>query len=1172
MPNGVKYTTNFIETVGETSTVDQTYMSSPVQTVAGGTNWLMTNVESIGVSAAVKTDGTLWLWGDGSRGRLGNNSTTNRSSPVQTIAATNDWSSVDRRHYFSAAIKTNGTLWLWGDGSAGELGNNSTANQSSPVQTVAVGNNWKQVAVGLYHTVAIKTDGTLWNWGSGDSGELGNNSIARRSSPVQTVSGGTNWCHVAAGALDNAYTTAATTAGVKTDGTLWLWGGQSSGTLAPAPLGNNSTTPRSSPVQTVSATNNWSKVATSGLGSAAIKTDGTLWTWGYGGQGVLGDNTSLSAGRQTPGQTVAGGTNWCKVLMHPYAMGAVKTDGTLWMWGVNGALGANLGDGTTTNKSSPVQTVSASQNWTDVALHIIYGSGGTTTALKNDGTLWNWGYGTTGALGNNGTANVVSPVQTISATTAWGSPLLDVRTVATGERVSAAIKTDGTLWLWGTGQAGILGNESAINQSSPVQTVAGGTNWKEICIGGYFTTNPTAAATKTDGTLWMWGSGDQGQLGNNTNTINEVSPIQTISATTNWKSASINTKHVSAVKTDGTLWTWGYINYGASGNNIGYNKYSSPIQTISGGTNWKLTSAGNYFTAGIKTDGTLWMWGYNGSGQLGTNSLISRSSPVQTVSSGTNWKQVNTSFSSVAAIKTDGTLWLWGYGGVGQLGNNSTVRRSSPVQTVSGGTNWLNVQHSRLSTAAIKTDGTLWLWGTSESGQLGNNSTINHSSPIQTVAGGTNWRQVSMRYHTLAVNTCGELYVWGRNSNGQLAVDLSKVVDTAIKTDVGDILLEKEYLLDVYPNLIPQVKQPALWLWGAGTFGRLGDNSTISKSSPVQTVVGGTNWQSITSGSSGHSAAIKTDGTLWLWGCNCRGELGDSSTINKSNPVQTTSGGTNWKKVSSAAFRTAAIKTDGTLWNWGGGTSGALGNNATANQSIPVQTISATATWDSVSAACWGAVAIKIDGTLWTWGRNNIGQLGNNSTADRSSPIQTVSATTNWRQASASDYNTVAIKTDGTLWTWGCAINGVLGNNSTINQSSPVQTVAAATNWKQVSLAGSTSIARIAAIKTDGTLWVWGAGSGGGLGHNSFSNRSSPVQTVSGGTNWKRVSSGVSVMSAIKTDGTLWTWGSAINGVLGNNSTINQSSPVQTVTGGTNWKSAESLDASVMAIAEQGDW
>ena len=499
------------------------------------------------------------------------------------------------------------------------------------------------------------------------------------------------------------------------------------------------------------------------------------------------------------------------------------------------------------------------------------------------------------------------------------------------------------------------------------------------------------------------------------------------------------------------LWSWGYNTQGELGDNTTTGK-SIPVQTITYGSKWKLVSGGGYHTAAVKTDGTLWTWGFNNNGQLGDNTITQRSSPVQTVTFDTNWKLVACGNYHTAAIKTDGTLWTWGQNNNGQLGDNTTTNRSSPVQTVTFGTNWKLVSCGRYYTAAIKTDGTLWSWGNnSNAGSLGDNTRTNRSSPVQTVTFGTNWKLVSCgREHTAAIKTDGTLWTWGRNAEGQL-----------------------------------------------------GDNTTTGKSSPVQTVTFATNWK-LVSGGSYNTVAIKTDGTLWTWGRNNFGQIGDNTTTHRSSPVQTVTFGTNWKYVSGGDRYTAAIKNDGTLWTWGFNSNGMLGDNTTTNKSSPVQTVTFGTNWKSVACSNYHMSAIKTDGTLWLWGYNNSGQLGDNTTTNKSSPIQTVAFGTNWKSVSSGGSNTAAIKTDGTLWIWGANSNGTLGDNTSTDKSSPVQTVAYGTNWKFVS-AGN---AHIAAIKTDGTLWTWGRNSFGTLGDNTTTYASSPIQTIAYGINWKSVSAG----------------------------------------------------------------
>jgi alpha-tubulin suppressor-like RCC1 family protein len=361
-------------------------------------------------------------------------------------------------------------------------------------------------------------------------------------------------------------------------------------------------------------------------------------------------------------------------------------------------------------------------------------------------TLFNWGRNNSeGQLGDNTIANKSNPTQTVTGGINW-------KQVACGYHHTAAIKTDGTLWTWGYNLYGQIGDNTATNRSSPVQTVAFGTNWKQVACGYKYT-----AAIKTDGTLWLWGDNSFGAIGDNTTSVHKSSPVQTVTFGTNWKQVSCNKYHTAAIKNDGSLWCWGYNNNGQLGDNTITHR-SSPVQTIAFGTNWKQVAAGaGYSTIAIKTDGTLWCWGYNNNGQLGDNTITHRSSPVQTIAYGTNWKQVACGYSHTAATKNDGTLWVWGTNSNAQLGDNTTTTRSSPVQTVTFGTNWKQVTCGQYHGAAIKNDGTLWTWGTNDLGQLGDNTITNKSSPVQTSTYGTNWKQVSSGFKHTAAVTNGDI-------------------------------------------------------------------------------------------------------------------------------------------------------------------------------------------------------------------------------------------------------------------------------------------------------------------------------------------------------------------------------------------------------------------------------
>jgi alpha-tubulin suppressor-like RCC1 family protein len=266
------------------------------------------------------------------------------------------------------------------------------------------------------------------------------------------------------------------------------------------------------------------------------------------------------------------------------------------------------------------------------------------------------------------------------------------------------VKCDGSLWSWGINCFGKLGLGDT-NPRFEIQPVGNSCDWAQI-ISGW----DHSSAIKCNGSLWSWGKGECGLTGLN---ISTDTCVPTLLDCGPWKSVSADSQGGKALKCDGTLWLWGRDDCGRIGNNY-YNEYaktcfSSPVQTISGGTDW--CSISNRYSFAIKTNGTLWGWGNNGNGQLGTDDTIPRSSPTQTVSGGTNWKQVIATLENLFATKTDGTLWSAGRNYAGQLGTGDNISKSSPVQTTAGGTNWRCLLESTSSVFATKNDGTLWGWG-----------------------------------------------------------------------------------------------------------------------------------------------------------------------------------------------------------------------------------------------------------------------------------------------------------------------------------------------------------------------------------------------------------------------------------------------------------------------------
>ncbi len=339
-----------------------------------------------------------------------------------------------------------------------------------------------------------------------------------------------------------------------------------------------------------------------------------------------------------------------------------------------------------------------------------------------------------------------------------------------------------------------------------------------------------------------------------------------------------------------------------------------------------------------------------------------------------------------------------------------------------------------------------------------------------------------------------------------------------------------------------------LWAWGHNDPGNLGQNDRTHRSSAVQ--VPGTTWKMIYS-DGGAIGATKNDGTFWVWGINPNNQgLGIQSTGDRSSPVQLP--GTNWPtepgKATFAGQHSAAIKTDGSLWVWGMNSHGRLGHNqANTSYNSPKQ-VGSDKTWNTVSINYEGTYATKTDGTAWSWGWNDNGNhsgiLGQGNQTNYSSPRQIGSAT-NWSHIQTSGDVVLATKTDGTLWSWGINESGQLGQNnspSNLFRDEPMQ-IGSDSDWDTgADKMRTSSRYNVGAIKTDGTLWTWGSNSYGQLGQNNRITRSSPRQVP--GT-WTQFSTRHDCCFALNSDNEVWVWGRNHQGQLAQNHNNHRSSPVQ---------------------------
>jgi alpha-tubulin suppressor-like RCC1 family protein len=340
----------------------------------------------------------------------------------------------------------------------------------------------------------------------------------------------------------------------------------------------------------------------------------------------------------------------------------------------------------------------------------------------------------------------------------------------------------------------------------------------------------------------------------------------------------------------------------------------------------------------------------------------------------------------------------------------------------------------------------------------------------------------------------GELSTFGQGAN--FALGLGDTSNRTIPTRVGNSANWTEVSESVQHGVALQA-DGSLWAWGRNESGQLGTGDRTNRPAPVA-VTSQTDWTAVATGRA-HSLGLKADGSVWAWGVGQFGDLGQGDTNDRLVPTRV---GTqnDWSSISAGYTRSFGIKSDGTLWGWGGNTNGSLGTGATSGRyTTPVQIGGSTSHWVQVSTANDGnhSAGIKSDGTLWTWGTGSSGQLGLGDTSDRSVPTQ-VGTANNWAMVDCGWNHTVAIKQDGTLWSWGLNDSGQLGTGDTKNRTSPFL-VGTSSDWLKVSGGRHHTLA----IKTDGTLWSWGNNSCGQLG-TSGGNRSIPGQ-VGTLTDWKAI-------------------------------------------------------------------
>ena len=691
---------------------------------------------------------------------------------------------------------------------------------------------------------------------------------------------------------------------------------------------------------------------------------------------------------------------------------ALKNDGTLVAMGSDAQ--GQLGLGRSKVFTTPVQTVGLTQ------ARAIAAGNSHSVALRQDGTVWTWGFNTFGQLGDGTTVGSTqpSPVPSLSGVV-W---------VAAGFVHSVALKQDGTVWAWGSNVNGQAAGISPI-ATSPVQ-VSG-------LLGVLMIAAPSDGnhnlALRSDGTVWAWGSNSKGQLGDGT-TTDRSTPVQ-VRGLTNVYSVATGEKHSLAVKGDGTVWAWGSNSYGQLGDGTTADR-TIPVQVQGLGAVFAVVAAGGWDHSLLLTrDGNILAWGGNYAGQLGDGTTIDRGTPLQVTGlSGAAAFAAGGAHS--LAVTPDGRVWAWGVNNWGQLGDGSdTFFRTTPAE-IPGLTNVAGVAASGFHTLALRQDGAVWAWGSNEYGQLGigNADISDHSVPVG-VPGLSGVIDVSAGpIHTVALTQDGAVWAWGSNQGGQLGdgTNTDRSTPTRLNgvTDIAAVGAGLRHTLALRRN-------GTVWAWGWNSSGQLGDATNTNRNTPVQ-VAGLTGVTAVAAGID-FSLALRQDGSVWAWGDNTYGQLGDGTASNRSMPVQVT-GLSGVTAIAAGYGHALAVKQDGSVWAWGYNSFGQLGDGSESNRGTPVRVVGLNSVI-AVSAGSGHSLAVKQDTTVWAWGSNFEGELGDGTYFSRTTPVQVQGLSGVTAIAASSINHSVAVKQDGTVWTWGWNLYGQLGDGTYVSSTTPIVVV-----------------------------------------------------------------------------------------------------------------------------------
>lgn len=1029
----------------------------------------------------------------------------------------------------------------------------SSGLTSACSNAVTVGSAGKNIAVGEYHACAIQ-NGNVFCWGRNDYGQLGLGNSATDSASV--IGGGINLPTQVPG-LSNVVKIAAaanSTCAINSSAQLYCWGYNNLGQL-----GTSDYATKYAPVYVAGSV---SDVAMSLYHTCYVQST-NVYCSGYNSYGELGNNSTSTSNSFVTVLGVSATGNLGSIVSVSVAMYrscALSSGGSVFCWGMNNSSNRTLGTGDTgSSRNYPGQVLGVGGSGFLSGIDRIAVAYDSTCAANTSGALYCWGSGT---YTGNGGSNNMYPGLVTGGSSGWTGLLAAGDNGGTS--VICAGKNDNKLYCWGQGGQGQIGDGATSVRYNPTVVIGINNSGSLNNIWAAASGGRNTCAVDTSANVYCWGDNDYGQLGvaNIGYGGDRTYPAQV------WNPGAVSFSQMSVGwyqtcgVSKGLVYCWGRNSYGLLGDGTTTGR-STPVPVLGVGGSGVLSgiisvSSGGEHTCALSGGGLVYCWGYNGNGNLGDNTTINRSTPVQVKGVGgtgwlTNIVAIATGDNHSCAVNSAGSLYCWGYNGYGNLGDSSTTQRNAPVQVVGvSGVGFLSsitrvaagAQHTCASSAS-----TVYCWGRGDYYQLGNNSTSTYQSPIQVFSPGT-VTDLHAAFHSTCVAGGGTGYCWGyRIDSGGSGSSIGTTPSTLWSNGVTSITASAGSPCAVVNGL-------ATCQWSSYYY-----SSTNNYGRNIAAV------RSYGSGSSSHLCALSTAGTISCVGYNGNGQLGDSTTNNNMNirsilsPVPS---GISINSASTGSQQTCSV-VNGGVNCWGDGQSGALGNNSTAGSATTssVRTSGGTELLaiSNVSSGQSHSCALSFSGAVYCWGDGQYGVLGNNTTSQSLFAVQVsgqggIGTLSDIVSIGSGHKHNCAVSSTGSVYCWGWDAFGQLGNNSTISAASPNQVVGVGGSGY---LSGATQVvnghSHSCALTSSGSVYCWGNNSDGQLGANvSVPNSTTPLQVVS--VSGSGILTGVTALAAgayhtcAISGGQSFCWGRNNDGQLGDSSYSGSSYPVGTLNGG----------------------